>query len=571
MRRAIPLMIALTLLSGLATAQLAVARAQLPQESGTALVNVVPLPAASDPTMTDQAVTANELTPAGPTSDTVPALLPSPSMLVVDDDKVECPNAQFTSISAAVLAAAPGAAILVCPGIYRESVPIVLRAGLTIQAQKRALCNTADDSSNEAIVIYNKSLNGGNPAEGFDIESPNVTLDGFKVEPDPTIVVQNGVGIFSSNLFAGYDIRYNVVKNNTMGIYVNSDGSAPTYVRGNCSLNNNLPLAGAGNGVYSDRGLSNAQITNNFFTGDQNGAITIDTFLTTPHDIAITHNASVNDGSIGTFASAGPAAYNLTVDYNEVIGSVGSGIVTFNVTQSEYAYNYVANGMFNGVSLHATNNSRVDKNEAVGFQLNGIRIGDTSDNNTVANNRSVKNKMAGLAATAASIGNTIQGNHMNGNAPDCYDDTTGAGTAGTGNSWVNDFGFTENRPGLCKHDNDDEDEGEGEDRDHDRANFHDRPSDPGNSAMNYQDPSQSMNLQSVNGVGSITYNNTCVSFAGSALVNGNPGYLYTFMACDLQTLGAGIGTFTINVTGPLGFLYQKSATLTSGYVAIHPH
>jgi parallel beta-helix repeat protein len=545
-------------------------QATLLQEAGTALSNLMSLTAALDPTMADVAVTNDELTTTGIAPDTSPALPSSSSMLVVDDDKVQCPNAQFTSINAAVLASMPGDTILVCPGLYKESVLILLRAGLTLQAQKRAECNTADDPAKEAIVLYNLTLNGGNPSEGFDIESANVTIDGFKVEPDPTIVLHDGVGIFASRFFAGHDIRHNVVKNNTIGIYVNSDGSATAYVRENCSLNNNLAGAAQGNGVYSDQGLSNAQITNNFFTGDQNAAIVVDTFLTAPHDIAITHNLSVNDGAIGTFASSGPAAYKLTVDYNKVIGSAGSGIVTTNVTQSEYAYNDVENGTFNGVSLHLTDHSLVKKNKAIGFQLTGIRIADSSNNNTVTNNRAVKNKQAGLAATAASTGNTIQGNRMRGNTPDCYDDTTGGGTAGTANSWINDFGFTENRPGLCKHSDDDEDEGEGEDRDHDHADFRDRPSDPGNSQMHYQDSSQNMSLQSVNGIGSISYNNTCVNFAGNALVNGNPGYVYTFAACDLQVLGTGIGTFTINVAGPLGFLYQKSAALTSGYVSIHP-
>jgi parallel beta-helix repeat protein len=547
-------------------------QATLLREAGTALSNLVSLTAVLDPTMTDVAVTDDELATTGITLDTAPVLLSDPSMLIVDDDKVQCPNAQFTSINAAVLAATPGATILVCPGLYKESVPILLRAGLKLQAQKRAQCRTADDPTTEAIVLYNATLNGGNPSEGFDVESPNVTIDGFKVEPNSTIVLHDGVGIFTTRFSSGYDIRHNVVQNNTIGIYVNSDGSTLTYVRENCSLNNNLTGASSGNGVYSDQGLSNAQITNNYFTGDQNGAIIIDTFLTAPHDIAITHNESVNDGAIGTFASAGPTAYKLTVDYNEVIGSVGSGIVTTNVTQSEYAYNVVENGTFNGVSLHLTDTSVVKKNKAVGFQLSGIRIADSSNNNTVANNRAIKNKQAGLAATAMSSGNTVQGNHMKGNTPDCYDDTTGAGTAGTANFWINDFGFTENRPGLCKHSETDEDDGEGDDNDHNHMKFQSSQSHPENGQMQYHDQAQNMNVQNVNGVRAITYNGACVSFVGDALVNGQPGYVFTFASCDLSgPLGTGIGNFSINVTGPLGFLYQKTAVLASGYVSIHAH
>jgi hypothetical protein len=172
-------------------------QAKLLQEAGTPPASVVSLPTVLDPAMTDLAVTDAELASTGLTPDTAPALLNSPSMLIVDDDKVHCPNAPFTSINVAVLAAAPGETILVCPGLYKESVPIILKAGLTLQAQKRAQCNTADDPTKEAILQYNNTLNGGNPSEGFDVESADVTIDGFKIEPDPTFVLHDGVAIFA--------------------------------------------------------------------------------------------------------------------------------------------------------------------------------------------------------------------------------------------------------------------------------------------------------------------------------------------------------------------------------------
>ena len=462
MKRAMHFLIASAAVFFFTVAQLSQAQTNnnsLQLEAGTALDNLLSLGAGIDPTITDVAVTDNQLASTGVVLDTVPVLLSDPSMLVVDDDKVQCPEAAFTTINAAVLAASPGGIIRVCPGVYKESV--VIAKPLTLQAPRQqgqaTQCKTSisDDPTKEAIVMYNATLNGGNPSEGFDVESSNVTIDGFKVEPDPTFVTHDGVGIFASRFFAGYDIRHNVVQNNTMGIYVNSNGSGTTYVRENCARNNNLGGAASGNGLYSDQGLSNAQITNNYFTGDQSNAIVVDTFLTAPHDIAITHNESVNDGSIGTFASAGPTAYNLTVDYNKVTGSAGSGVVTTNVTASEYSFNDVENGTFNGVSLHSTTNSAVKSNKATGFQLSGVRLADSSNNNTVANNRAENNVQTGIQITiqtaGMSSGNVIQQNHMKGNATDCYDDTTGPGTAGTANFWTNDFGSTENRPGLCKH------------------------------------------------------------------------------------------------------------------------
>src|SRR5215469_8624293 len=44
--------------------------------------------------------------------------------LLVDDDKVECPTAEFKHIQEAVNAASPGDEIHVCKGIYVEQVKI---------------------------------------------------------------------------------------------------------------------------------------------------------------------------------------------------------------------------------------------------------------------------------------------------------------------------------------------------------------------------------------------------------------------------------------------------------------
>src|SRR5437879_12932705 len=53
-----------------------------------------------------------------------PALPARRARLVVDDDKVECPNAAFTHIQDAVDAASPAAEIHICKGTYAEQVTI---------------------------------------------------------------------------------------------------------------------------------------------------------------------------------------------------------------------------------------------------------------------------------------------------------------------------------------------------------------------------------------------------------------------------------------------------------------
>ena len=126
--------------------------------------------------------------------------------------------------------------------------------------------------------------------------------------------------------------------------------------------------------------------------------------------------------------------------------------------------------------------------------------------------------------------------------------------------------------GPNKPEDDDRDEGHGKDTENDDFQFHDSPSRRESSNVSYQDQSQGTKVQSVSGARSVTYNGTGVTLVGDALVNDQPGYLLTFAACDLSALPlGGIGNFSMTVTGPLGFLYQKAAALTFGYVSIHPH
>jgi hypothetical protein len=96
----------------------------------------------------------------------------------------------------------------------------------------------------------------------------------------------------------------------------------------------------------------------------------------------------------------------------------------------------------------------VTKNNARGFASSGIRLqGDGSDNDAVTFNRSRSNALDGIRAVGpmsdpdTSAGFRIEKNEMISNGEhDCHD-----GTPGPANTWLNDKGFTENQPGLCKH------------------------------------------------------------------------------------------------------------------------
>lgn len=152
-----------------------------------------------------------------------------------------------------------------------------------------------------------------------------------------------------------------------------------------------------------------------------------------------------------------------------------------------------------------------------------------------------------------------------------FDEGDDTGPDNFGLAVLDNIDFNTTLVGRGPQQNNDEDEAQGEDGKGDAFHSDDSPSRPESSSMSYEDQSKGMKVQSVNGARSITYSGTCVSYAGDALVNTNPGYVFTFEACNLSALGTGIGNFAIAVTGPAGFLYQNSAVLTSGYVSIHAH
>src|ERR1700741_5424567 len=73
------------------------------------------------------------------------------AQLVVDDDKVECPNAGFNRIQDAVDAASPGDQIHICKGVYVEQVAI--RKSLTIDADNGVILMPSAMQANTASLF----------------------------------------------------------------------------------------------------------------------------------------------------------------------------------------------------------------------------------------------------------------------------------------------------------------------------------------------------------------------------------------------------------------------------------
>jgi parallel beta-helix repeat protein len=166
--------------------------------------------------------------------------------LVVDDDMLDCPNADFTTIQAAVDAAVPGATIHVCAGEYHERVTIM----------KNNLRLRAKGAPGGAVV--DADLMPGSLAAFLVQDASGVRIEGFTVrggrESDILLIRATRARIRNNRTTAaGHDgielmnsrdnviernVSFNNLAPNACGINVAGAGSTGNVVRNNRTFNN---------------------------------------------------------------------------------------------------------------------------------------------------------------------------------------------------------------------------------------------------------------------------------------------------------------------------------------------
>ena len=388
-----------------------------------------------------------------------------PATLVVDRDGVQCPNAEFTSIQAAVDAAPPGALIRICPDLYTETVVI-----------DKPLALQADPDAVEAIDCFEPTL-GALPADqqaivdpagddfsiAFKLEADNVDLAGF--------VVQGAtVGIDASDRFSGYRIHHNLIRVNTLfGVDFGSAGTRESRVDHNCLRDNGWAVASEldddslwkpiGGGPERDesnaRDLINARIDHNStfrHVSYGGGALQI----TGPGRrirVTIEHNLLREDLGGILFQNSIDSA----ITGNDVIDSRGNSIVIGGgtdglVVQSNRVRNagllgirFIDRGFLDffpipsrgvvitrnevtgsGFGIHASAgalaDSLISENTSSGNRRTGILLFANSTANQILNNTTIGNREAGISVNSgttspstASSGNVLRGNTIIGN------------------------------------------------------------------------------------------------------------------------------------------------------------
>jgi hypothetical protein len=217
------------------------------------------------------AVAIGAALPLGAGATSVAATVP-PQSYVVDDDRRQCPEATFNTITSAVDAAPPASLIQVCPGTYRESVTV--RKPLTVRGDTRAV--DAIDCLNpvlpalapETYPILDLGLGAG-PA--FTLEADRVALSGFVIRGGIPVAVQ------TSDEYSGYRVHHNLFANNRLGVWIASGraGTSPAESRvdHNCFHRNTWGVSNGDivNGVLAIHVLRNARVDHNEVFGLASG------------------------------------------------------------------------------------------------------------------------------------------------------------------------------------------------------------------------------------------------------------------------------------------------------------
>ena len=195
--------------------------------SAILLAGAAALPAAAS---TDSGLTA--------TGSTAP-----PRSIFVDDDRTECPQADFTSVQAAIQEASPGALVRVCPGVYTEFVNVDKPVRLFGQIGAVDNIDCFDPSASQpgdldptTYAILNRPT--GEQGNLLTVTSGGATVAGLVlqgatgVDPERTNIVDAAVHLQSDS--AGSRIHHNLIRLSSLGIDLGSDGSATTRVDHNC-------------------------------------------------------------------------------------------------------------------------------------------------------------------------------------------------------------------------------------------------------------------------------------------------------------------------------------------------
>jgi nitrous oxidase accessory protein NosD len=274
--------------------------------------------------------------------------------LLVDDDKVQCPTATFTSIQDAINAANPGSLIRVCPGTYREQLSI--NKSLSVEGDNGAIvmpssmvANTTGSSGAPiaAAILVKNAANA--EIEGLIVDTANSGIT--ECSPDLIgILYQNSSG----------SIEHNAVRNTKLSVSLNGCQSGDAIV---------VQSLGGGTSKVSIDDNSVHDYQKNGITGNELGT-----------DVAVTNNVVTGLGP-----TTGAAQNGIQIGF----GAKG-GVLRNTVTDNVWAPCVsLTNCAFNatGILVFQSDDVRVERNSVATSQVGIFTNGQNAkiESNTISN------------------------------------------------------------------------------------------------------------------------------------------------------------------------------------------
>jgi hypothetical protein len=341
--------------------------------------------------------------------------------LVVDDDKVECPNAGFTRIQDAIDAASPGDEIHVCKGIYVEQIkiskpldidadngailmPSAMQANTTSLFDAAPIATALLVADTTGVTISGLTVDGANNGltecapdligisfQNASGELTRIAVRNFKLAASLN-GCQSGTGIFVQSGNGGVskvEIDHCTVHDfQKNGITADEKGTV-TVIRRNVVTGIGSTSGAAQNGVQIGFGAAGS-ILENVVT---NNVWAPCTAVATCTNVATNILVTQSDGVEVSGNTAGISQVNIFVDGN-------NAAIDHNDT--------FATEVFDGIRAQG-DQSRLHDNHVLNGAESGIFI---SGNNNVVTDNVITEATVGIVKETGSSGNIIAGNRF---------------------------------------------------------------------------------------------------------------------------------------------------------------
>ncbi|MFA6144137.1 MAG: LamG-like jellyroll fold domain-containing protein [Sulfurimonas sp.] len=328
--------------------------------------------------------------------------------ILVDDDKGECPNAQFTTITSALAAATAGDTIEICKGTYSEAVTVKTN-DLTIVGQSgnrddvivttssgTVFSSGTSNLANNNLVIKDitiKQTSTSGNAKAIDlVNGTNITLD--------NIFIQNsgGYAVYGESNFGGTGTYTNMLINSAGGGFYIPVGTLQTFDTVSMTLTG---TSASEYGIFLGSNIT--RVAHIFKTLSIATKAAPAIYVTVAKDMDFTDIDIIaigygdNSQAIYTASNVDPTANisfkNIAIDINK-----GKGIevttannTTFDTVSIKGSTNYalIENSNVSGiptlknVTIQANSNSGIDIKTGHDVVMDGVTISGVTTNNAI--------------------------------------------------------------------------------------------------------------------------------------------------------------------------------------------